>query len=147
MNQPRLFASDAAVRHIGEGLLACSLAKAEWTHEAHLAAGLWILVERPDLAPEGALPGLIRRHNESVGGVNDDHEGYHHSITLTFAAGVRAFLRRTDPALGLAEKVNLLLDAPEGERGWPLRFFSEARLFSVEARRGWIEPDLGPLPS
>lgn len=34
----RNFESAAAVRHVGEGLLARTLPKAEWTHEAHLAA-------------------------------------------------------------------------------------------------------------
>jgi hypothetical protein len=33
-----------------------------------------------------------------------------------------------------------------GRRDWPLRFYSRALLFSVEARRGFVEPDLAPLP-
>lgn len=37
-----------------------------------------------------------------------------------------------------------LLRAPEGRRDWPLRFYSAEWLFSVEARLGWVEPDLGP---
>jgi hypothetical protein len=59
---------------------------------------------------------------------------------------VRRYLGRTDEALPLAEKVNRLLRSPEGKRGWPLLFYSPARLFSVEARLGWVEPDLAPLP-
>jgi hypothetical protein len=27
-----------------------------------------------------------------------------------------------------------------------MRHYSRARLFSVDARRGWVEPDLEPLP-
>ena len=145
-HEPRLFASDEAVRHIGEGLLACSLARPEWTHEAHLASCLWLLVERPDIVPERDLPNLIRRFNESVGGVNSDSEGYHETITQCFIRGVRLFLARTPTGRSLAEKVNGLLQEPEGRRDWPLRFFSPERLFSVEARRGWCEPDLAPLP-
>lgn len=30
--EPRLFADDAAVAHVGEGLLACTLTRPEWTH-------------------------------------------------------------------------------------------------------------------
>ena len=45
----RLFADDAAVRHVGEGMLARTLPRAEWTHEAHLAACAWIVLERPDI--------------------------------------------------------------------------------------------------
>jgi hypothetical protein len=96
--------------------------------------------------PERDLPGVIRRFNESVGGVNDDTQGYHETITQCFIAAIRAFLARTPAGLPLVEKVNALLLAPEGRRDWPLRFFSRGRLFSVEARLGWCEPDLAPLP-
>ncbi len=61
--EPRLFADDAAIRHIGEGLLACALRREEWTHEAHLAACCWLVAERPDIVPERDLPDLIRRLN------------------------------------------------------------------------------------
>jgi hypothetical protein len=32
-----------------------------------------------------------------------------------------------------------------GRRDWPLRFYSRERLFSVEARRGHVEPDLAAV--
>jgi hypothetical protein len=42
--------------------------------------------------------------------------------------------------------VNELLLSPIGRRDWPLRFYSPAVLFSVEARRRFVEPDLAALP-
>lgn len=141
-HQPRLFADDAAVRRIGEGLLACALVREDWTHEAHLAACLYLLVERPDILPERDLPAIIRRFNLSVGGVNDETQGYHETITQLYVKGIRTFLARSDPALRLVEKVNALLQAEEGRRDWPLRFYSPELLFSKEARMGWVEPDL-----
>lgn len=146
-HEPRLFADDAAIRHIGDGLLNCTLSRPEWTHEAHLAACLWLLVERPDIAPEKQLPGIIRRFNESVGGINNDTQGYHETITQCFLRGIRSYLGRQDGEARLVMLVNGLLQAPEGKRDWPLRHYSEERLMSVEARRGWVEPDLAPLPS
>jgi hypothetical protein len=140
--EPRLFPDDAAVRRIGEGLLARTLPRPEWTHEAHLAACAWMLLERPDILPERDLPAIISRYNESVGGVNDETQGYHETITQVSIRAVRAFLARTDPALPLAAKVNALLMAEEGRRDWPLRFYSAELLFSREARLGWVEPDL-----
>lgn len=145
-HEPRLFPGDAAIRQIGEGLLDCALGKAEWTHEAHLAACCWLLAERPDISPERDLPGLIRRFNESVGGVNSDTEGYHETITQCFIRAVRLYLARTDPALPLADKVNGLLRSEEGRRDWPLRFYDPRTLFSRDARLGWVEPDLARLP-
>lgn len=143
---PRLFARDDDIRAIGEGLLARTLPRAAWTHEAHLAACLWLISERPDIDVDAEIADIIRGYNESVGGVNDDTQGYHDSITRAYVAGVRAFLSET-PATGLAARVNALLAADIGRRDWPLRFYSRALLFSVPARRGFVEPDLAPLPS
>ncbi|MBB4097670.1 hypothetical protein [Sphingomonas kyeonggiensis] len=142
---PRLFATDAEIVHLGEGLLACSLAKEEWTHEAHLAACLYLVAERPDIDVDAEIAGLISRFNESVGGVNDDKGGYHDTITRTYVAGVRLFLARTSET-GLAARVNALLASPMGRRDWPLGFYSRELLFSVPARRGFVPPDRAPLP-
>lgn len=141
----RLFSSDAEVAHLGEGLLTCALSREEWTHEAHLAACLYLLAERPDIDIDAEIAGLISRFNESVGGVNDDNGGYHDTITRTYVAGVRAFLADA-PATGLAARVNALLLSPAGQREWPLRFYSRELLFSVAARRGFVAPDIAPLP-
>ena len=143
--RPRLFHSDAEVAHIGEGLLARTLPREEWTHEAHLAATTYLLTRRPDVDVDKQLPGIIRRYNESVGGVNDDMQGYHETITRVFLHGVRLFLRQTD-VKGLHALVNALLLSPMGRRNWPLRFYSPALLFSVEARRNFVPPDVAALP-
>lgn len=140
----RLFADAEDVRRIGKGLLDCTLPRADWTHEAHLAACLWLLTERPDILPERDLPVLIRRYNESVGGVNDDTQGYHETLTQLYISGVRRFLAQTG-AGGLVERVNALLASATGARDWPLRFYSREVLFSVAARRGWVAPDLAQL--
>ena len=142
---PRLFTSDAEIAHLGEGLLARSLAKEEWTHEAHLGATTYLLLKRPDIDLDAELPGLIRRFNESVGGVNSDTEGYHETITRAYLRGIRLFLEETDTAEPLHELVNELLLSPMGRRDWPLRFWSKDRLMSVEARRHYVEPDLAAL--
>jgi hypothetical protein len=136
----RLFADDAAVRRIGEGLLARTLPRADWTHEAHLAACLWLVRERADIALEAELPGIIRTYNESVGGVNDDAQGYHETLTQFYLAEVRAHHAATT-GLPLVEAVNSLLGGPRGARDWPLHFYTRERLFSVSARRYHLAPD------
>ena len=147
IHDPRLFSEDALIRRIGAGLLARTLPKPEWTHEAHLATCAWIVLERPDLRPERDLPDLIRRYNESVGGVNDETQGYHETITQVFIRGVRMSLAASAGQGGLADRVNTLLLSPQGRREWPLGFYSRERLFSVEARLGWVEADLAEPPA
>jgi hypothetical protein len=142
--EPRLWPHDAAIRRVAEGFLACTLPKPEWTHEAHISTTSWLILERPDILPERDLPGLIRRYNESVGGVNSATEGYHETITQVFIRTLRLSLAGSE-GQGLCARVNAVLSAPEGQRDWPLRFYSRERLFSKAARLGWVEPDLGRL--
>lgn len=143
-HSPRLFARADDIRAIGEAMLACTLPKAGWTHEAHLSTCLWLLAERPDIDVDAEIGALISRYNVSTGGVNDDVQGYHETITRVFVAGVRRYLARSGDA-DLLAAVNGLLSAPEGQRDWPLRFYSREHLFSVAARRAFLPPDIMPI--
>lgn len=141
----RLFSDDSTIRRVGEGLLARTLPREEWTHEAHLAACLWLLRERSDIRVEQQLPDIIRSYNESVGGVNDDSQGYHETLTQFYIATVEAH-NAEQAELDLLSSVNLLLRSKRGTRDWPLRFYSKDMLFSVRARRELVPPDLLDTP-
>ena len=86
-----------------------TLPRAEWTHEAHLAATTYLVLRRGDIDLDAELPAIIRCYNESVGGVNSETEGYHETITRTFLVGVRLFLEVADENEPLHELVNDLL--------------------------------------
>ena len=134
--------TETDIDHIGRAVEACALPKAEWTHAAHFAAAMWVL-SRPDLVAERDMPSLIRAYNEATGNPNTDSSGYHETITQASIRAARAFLSAHSPR---AEALNRLLASPLGRSDWMLAHFSRERLFSVEARRRWIEPDLSPLP-
>ena len=142
----RHFVTDDAVAHVGEGLLACELPREEWTHEAHLAATTYLALKHPEIDLEAELRRIISSYNESVGTPNSDSEGFHETITCAYLRGIRLFLAEADSARPIHELVNELLMSPMGRRDWPLRFWSKDRLVSVEARRGWVEPDLAAMP-
>ena len=141
----RLFPDDSSIEHIGEGLLARRLPREEWTHEAHLAACTWIVRDRPEIVPERDMAGIISRYNESVSVVNDDTQGYHQTITQVYIAGVKAHLAEVGCEIPLFEAVNTLLLSERGRRDLPLRFYSKELLFSVPARRSFVEPDRASL--
>ena len=141
----RLFEDDATIVAIGEGLLARTLPREEWTHEAHLAACTWIVRDRPDIAPERDMAAIISGYNEAVGGVNDDHQGYHETITQVYIAGVKAHLSEIPEQTPLREAVNNLLLSRRGRRDLALNFYTKELLFSVRARRGFVEPDVESL--
>jgi hypothetical protein len=139
------FASDDEIAAIGRGVLDLSLPKSRWTHESHFAAALWLISCRKDLDASRAMPGFIRAYNEATGVANTDTDGYHETITQASLRAARSFLLE-DPARSLFATCNALMASPLGKSDWLLAYWTRGRLFSVEARRKWVEPDLRPLP-
>ena len=139
------FRSDDEIETIGRGLLDRTLPKTVWTHAAHFAATLWLLQCRPDVELSREMPGIIRGYNEATGGANTDTGGYHETITMASLRAARAFLRE-HPTRPLFETCNALLTSSLGESNWLLAYWSRPRLFSVEARGAWLDPDLAAFP-
>jgi hypothetical protein len=143
------FVSDDEVVAIGHGLVARTLPKSQWTHSAHFAAALWLMADGPDGDAENTLPGLIRAYNEATWTVNSDTSGYHETITQASLRAARAFWLERSPARSPAPLFvicNELMASRLGRSDWVFAHWTRERLFSVEARRGWVEPDLEPLP-
>jgi Ser/Thr protein kinase RdoA (MazF antagonist) len=115
------------------------LSAAEWSHEAHLVVGFW-LVSRygPAKAIEELRPRL-RRHNERIGIPNSRDRGYHETITRLYLQAIGAHIAR-HPHHRFDSSLERLLRSPLAERDWPLRFYSRDRLFSARARQTWLEP-------
>ena len=139
------FISDDEIAAIGHGLTARTLPKSSWTHAAHFAATLWLMESRPVEDVAGMLPGLIRTYNEATGTVNSDTSGYHETITQVSLRAARAF-REERAGTALFVVCNELMASELGRSDWVFRYWSRERLFCVEARRGWVAPDLRSLP-
>jgi hypothetical protein len=136
--------SDADIDRIGRGLLNRSLPKAEWTHAAHFAAAFWLL-RRPRGNATHDMPALIRAYNEACGVANTDSSGYHETITVASLRAATAWLRER-PEAPLHAMLAQFLATGYGRSDWLLDYWSKPLLFSVTARRAWVEPDLKPLP-
>ena len=141
-----VFASEAEIIRIGEGLITRTLPRTEWTHAAHFAAALWLIRYRPGLDAAATMPGLIRAYNESVGRTNDDNGGYHETITLASLRAARGVLGAYPPDMPIHRIVNALMQSGLADPNWLLEYWSRDQLMSVEARRHWVEPDLKSLP-
>jgi hypothetical protein len=140
------FADEAAISHIAFGLLDRSLPKAEWTHAAHFAAAIWLARYNPALLAAPVIGTIIRSYNEATATPNTDSSGYHETITIASMRATMAHLARFPADEPLHDVTNTLLASPLGRSDWLLAYWSRERLFSVAARREWVEPDLAPLP-
>jgi hypothetical protein len=124
---------------------ACRLAREEWTHQAHLAVGMWH-VDR--YGADDALARLragIRQLNDSHGTPNSATRGYHETITRANVQLLSEFLDSCPAALTLTERVARLLASPVADKEALLQFYSRGHLMSAQARAEWVEPDIRPL--
>lgn len=126
-----------------KGFTACKLAKEEWTHEAHLIGGLWFLAKYGDNAINELRPS-IQRFNESVGGINDDKNGYHETLTVFWLWAIKELMADDDGKVYWNQDSldDLLFDESLSDRNLWSEFYSKDLMMSVEARRGFVKPDL-----
>jgi hypothetical protein len=121
-----------------------TLPKARWTHDGHLMAGFWYVWRSGFDAALPMVRARIREYNEAVGTQNTDQGGYHETLTRFFLLRIAALIQAQSGA-STAGALAAVLQSSLVRRDAPLQHYSTDRLFSVAARRGWVEPDLAPL--
>lgn len=122
-----------------------TLPKPEWTHEAHLVVAIWYLSKYPFEKAAELVRTNIWNHNASVGTPNSDSEGYHETITLFWLRIAHLFMEDHSEHT-LAEMCNAFIDSDLGKSAYPFEFYSCNLLFSTEARKAWIDPNIKHLP-
>lgn len=133
------------VHVIGPHLLDGSLPYDLWTHEAELAAIVYIVMQRPDLEASTALPSIIRQYNESNARIGISTMRFHATLTEFYIRAVRFFIdtlpRKSYPGAVYASLLGCAVAMPD----FSLHFYSSRRLVSSRAYREVVEPDILPL--
>ena len=127
-----------------EAFLLCTLAREEWTHDAHLKVGLWHLLHYSPSESIKRLRKSIKQYNVACGIDNTDSQGYHETITQFYVWLIHRFILQTD----WSQPIDLLADELincYGDKLLPFSYYSRDRLMSKSARLKWVEPDLKPL--
>jgi hypothetical protein len=131
------FTSDAEIAELVRLFESCQLPRARWTHRAHLAVAATYLRSYPLPDAIDRARTHIRRYNASRG----NHTGYHETVTVLFMRLVAREFEAGPP--DLAGFVNGL--AGRFPVAWLDTYYAKDRLWSAEARAGFVEPDLRPL--
>lgn len=119
-----------------------SLPKAEWTHDAHLAVGLWHVREFGAAEALEQLRAGICQLNETHGTANTASGGYHETITRAYVELLSQFLGRYSLDVALGDIFADLLASPLAHRDALLVYYSREYLSTAAARLDWAEPDL-----
>jgi len=118
---------------IAAAMTACRLPKADWTHEAHVLAGLSLILRSGASRALATLREAIPRYNISTNTPNSDSGGYHDTLTVYYVWAIDELLRQGVSAEEIAGD-------PLVSRTAPLDFWNRDELFSVDARRHWVAP-------
>lgn len=137
---------DRAIERLALRVIDRTLPKSEWSHAGHFAAALWLLKLRPALTTPDEMRALITGYNEATNTPNTDHGGYHHTITRASMRAAAAHLRDYDPDVPLHVVLEDLMASELGRPEWLLAYWRRDTLFSVDARRAWVDPDIKALP-
>ena len=120
------------------------LPKSEWTHEAHLVVAIWYLLRYDYNQALDLVREYITMHNESVGTPNSDSDGYHETITRFWMWNAQRFLSLTKYK-SVAAACNAFIHSEFGQSDYPLTYYSQELLFSLKARKEWVQPDRNNL--
>ena len=137
--------NDSEIERHALSVIDRTLPKSEWTHGGHFAAALWLLRKRPELTTPDEIRCLITRYNDATHTPNTDTSGYHHTITLASLRAAARSLRDHRPDALLHDVYRSLMASPFGQSDWLLRYWHPDTIFSVAARREWVEPDIAAL--
>lgn len=118
---------------IADAMTACRLPKSEWTHEAHIQAGLSLVLRLGARQALATLREAIPRYNISTNTPNTDTGGYHDTLTVYYVWAIDELLRQ-----GVSPED--VVSQPLVSRTAALEFWNHDDLFSVEARRHWMAP-------
>lgn len=132
--------TQTSLDHIISGFLDLSLPKDEWTHAAHLITALYLIQTHGLTQAEHLMPDMIRAYNVAKGGINSDTEGYHHTLTIFYLRRLSAY-KDAHTHLSMPELCEHVLASPEGMRTYPLTRYTKDVLFSLAARKNWVDPD------
>lgn len=138
--QGGFFQTQAQIETLVAQFMDKSLPLEAWTHEAHLAMGVWFL--RQYTLTESML--LVRQHiisyNLAAGGSIGFEKGYHETLTWFWLKTVDAFLERFGRKKALLETCNAFLESEFAQRDRALLFYKREEVFSLEARAFLLMP-------
>ena len=134
------FDNERELEAIVRGFESCTTAETDFPHRSHLVVATWYL-------HKATVPEALRQMRASILNFLDHYhiEGkYNETITLFWIIVVERCLRGLDANLSLLVRTNAVIEALSDSR-LMFEYYSKELLWSEQAMREWVDPDLKPL--
>jgi hypothetical protein len=133
------YKTETEVTNIIEAFEACTISRDAWKHAEHLTVAThYALNHDYTIAYDKMKSGIFKLLNAFGVDLNVEMP-YHETLTVFWLKTVYDYVdanRNKSPV----ETANEIIET--FDKDYPLKFYSREALFSVEARYGFIEPDL-----
>ncbi len=132
------YTSEVEIETVVQGFESCKTGKSEFKHRDHLTVAVWYLSATNTERATGSMrAGLLRfLDHHGVG-----REKYNETLTVFWMDLVSQTLREIEPGSSLVEKCNHVLESLQ-DPALTFEYYSKELLWSDDARKGWVEPDL-----
>jgi hypothetical protein len=140
-DQKPIYRTVEQITQLVQAVERCALAPAEFGHHAHMTVAIWYLARLPIDEATAAMRATIQRFAAHHG----HNQLYHETITVFWMQLLRHYLD-ANPQLSLADVTYRAL-VEFGSMQPVYRHYSRERVFSEQARREWVAPDLIPMPA
>jgi hypothetical protein len=116
----------------------------EFNHRAHLTVAYLYLREQPFEEATSRMIAAVKAYGRLNNIPQTATSGYHETLTVAWMRIVASVIAAYGPEAGPEE---FLAAHPHLLSKVMLRlYYTRERIMSAEARAGWVEPDLAPLP-
>ncbi len=132
------YKNDSEIEAVVREFESCTTPAPDFTHERHVTVAIWYLEKHPfTVALKKMRDGLFRfiKHHHV------DPGKYNETITVFWLKLTDQTLKQLSPELPLINKTNQVI-AQLAHAKLIRDYYSDAVLWSAEAKQGWIEPDL-----
>lgn len=136
------YETEDEILSVVEEFEAATLPHEKWRHAEHLTMAMHYALHNDfDEALNKMRSGILKLNNFH-GVVTTNERGYHETLTVIWTRAVFDYVKDNSDK-DLVSLANEIIE--KFDKNYPLKFYSRERLFSVEARFGFVEPDLKPL--
>ncbi len=134
------YKTEVGIFEVVRGFETATIPRDKWRHAEHLTVALFYLVHHDfEFAANKMRNGIL--HYLKIIGVDLEKENpYHETITLFWMRMVSSYLSSKNKN-SIVELTNGLLETCS-DKDLPLKFYSRELLFSDNARKEFVQPDL-----
>lgn len=133
------YKTESEIEKIVESFKNKTLPQEIWRHAEHLTIAIYYALNNNSAEALEKMRRGILDLNEVHGVITTNERGYHETLTVFWIHTVSDYIK-LNPHKSLLDLTNEIIE--KFDKNYPLNFYTRERLFSVEARYGFVEADL-----